>query len=35
VRELWARVQKPVEFLRIMAWMNEFDDLQAWLEQAS
>ena len=34
VRELWARSTSPVEFLRTMAWMNEFSDLENWLSQA-
>jgi hypothetical protein len=35
VRELWARIQTPVEFLRVMAWMNDFADLQTKLGDAS
>jgi hypothetical protein len=31
VRELWERVQNPRRFLRIVAWMDEFSDLQAEL----
>jgi hypothetical protein len=32
VRELWARIGSPVQFLRTMAWMNEFQDLLDALE---
>ena len=31
VRELWALIDSPVEFLRTMAWMNDFSDLQVTL----
>jgi hypothetical protein len=27
VRELWARIESPVQFLRTIAWMNEYQDL--------
>jgi hypothetical protein len=33
VRELWALIGSPVEFLRRMAWMNEYQDLLDTLEQ--
>jgi hypothetical protein len=33
VRELWSRSESPAAFLRTMAWMNAFDDLQRALEQ--
>jgi len=32
VRELWARSESPAAFLRTMAWMNSFDDLERALE---
>jgi hypothetical protein len=32
VRELWARIGSPVEFLRTIAWMNEYKDLLDTLE---
>ncbi|HEY42409.1 MAG TPA: hypothetical protein G4O11_00300 [Anaerolineae bacterium] len=32
VRELWARIDSPVEFLRKIAWMNEYQDLLDTLE---
>lgn len=28
VRELWARIQAPAAFLRVMAWMDDFADLE-------
>jgi hypothetical protein len=28
VRMLWGRIHSPAKFLRTMAWMNEFSDLQ-------
>jgi hypothetical protein len=33
VRELWARIGSPVQFLRTMAWMNEYQDLLDTLER--
>jgi hypothetical protein len=33
VRELWALSSSPLEFLRIMAWMNDYDDLQRALNK--
>jgi hypothetical protein len=33
VRELWARSESPAAFLRAMAWMNSFDDLERALRQ--
>src|SRR3989304_1157988 len=33
VRDLWACSPSPSAFLRRMAWMNEFADLQAALEE--
>jgi hypothetical protein len=32
VRELWARIGSPIEFLRKIAWMNEYQDLLDVLE---
>lgn len=32
VRELWARSESPAAFLRTMAWMNSFGDLERALE---
>ena len=32
VRELWARIGSPVQFLRKIAWMNEYQDLLDALE---
>jgi hypothetical protein len=32
VRELWALLDSPVKFLRTMAWMNEYDDLENALQ---
>ena len=34
VRELWARSPSPSAFLRAMAWMNSFDDLQRLLARS-
>jgi hypothetical protein len=31
VRELWALMDSPAEFLRMMSWMNDYADLQAAL----
>jgi hypothetical protein len=31
VRELWALLDSPVEFLRTMAWMDDYSDLQVAL----
>ena len=31
VRELWALIDSPVEFLRTMAWMDDYSDLQVAL----
>lgn len=33
VRELWALSASPLEFLRSMAWMNDYDDLQRTLNR--
>ncbi len=33
VRELWARIGSPVQFLRTIAWMDEYQDLLDTLEQ--
>jgi len=33
VRELWARIDSPAKFLRTMAWMDDYSDLQATLEE--
>jgi len=33
VRELWSRIDSPVKFLRTMAWMDDYSDLQATLEE--
>ncbi|HEY47773.1 MAG TPA: hypothetical protein G4O14_13450 [Anaerolineae bacterium] len=32
VRELWARIGSPIQFLRKIAWMNEYQDLLDALE---
>lgn len=34
VRDLWARSPSPAAFLRTIAWMNEFADLQAALSNS-
>ena len=34
VRTLWERSDSPVEFLRTMAWMNEFSDLERLLDRS-
>jgi hypothetical protein len=34
VRALWARSASPADFLRTMAWMNSFDDLQRELRRS-
>ena len=34
VRELWARIREPAAFLRTMAWMSDFEDLQRALESS-
>ncbi len=33
VRALWKRVGSPTEFLRLMAWMDSFEDLQRTLSR--
>jgi hypothetical protein len=33
VRELWARIGSPVQFLRTIAWMNDYQDLLDALEE--
>jgi hypothetical protein len=33
VRELWSLSDSPVQFLRRMAWMNDFSDLEAALQE--
>ena len=33
VRELWARIASPVQFLRTIAWMDEYQDLLDALER--
>jgi hypothetical protein len=33
VRKLWERIHSPAEFLRTMAWMSRFSDLQKVLEE--
>lgn len=33
VRKLWERIHSPAEFLRTMAWMSKFSDLQKALEE--